>query len=163
MLLLWVSQVVSGLGTSALKGTKLLTELHQCLFYCPIGSGPRYLICVTHLAFCASQKTKGHSRIARYCVWFSKGHGFFDSLNVLTQNLIPLATVYCPTTTQQTSEGTLTPNPQGSSITCCSKTCSTCMSLYNRLLLLYSATNATKEKLTSANICSHVDVHICKF
>ena len=31
----------------------------------PVGSGPRYMICVTLFARCASQTTHGHARIAR--------------------------------------------------------------------------------------------------
>ena len=58
---------------------------------CSVGSGPRYMICVTRFARCARQKTYGHVRSTRYS---RMAVGFLTHTmckNVL-QNVIPLAT-----------------------------------------------------------------------
>ena len=54
---------------------------------CVVGSGPSYMICVTHFAL------KKPTDMRENCVNFSHVRGFFDSRNV-RQNLMPRATAF---------------------------------------------------------------------
>ena len=68
----------------------------DCHVYSWLGSGPRYIICVTLFARCASQKTYCHAWHARIACYSRMAVGILTSATCknMRQNLIPLATAY---------------------------------------------------------------------